>query len=53
MKITYEDAMKNVDPQYQAPKEMMTCNECDLEKTGRCPVAWDPYNTDGDCLLDK
>lgn len=28
-----------------------TCEECPLRRT--CVYAFDPYNTDGDCLLDK
>ena len=29
-------------------KEDLTCNKCDI--VDECPVAWDPYNTNGDCL---
>ena len=28
-----------------------TCDGCDLAK--RCDFAFDPYNTNGDCLLSK
>lgn len=33
------------------PKERFTCNEC--PDKDMCEFAWDLYNTDGDCLLDK
>lgn len=32
-------------------KNRCTCNEC--EDQLRCPVAFDLYNTDGDCLMMK
>lgn len=32
-------------------KEDMTCSKCQLADT--CRYAWDPYNTQGDCLADK
>lgn len=28
-----------------------TCNDCPINDT--CMYAWDSYNEDGDCLLDK
>lgn len=28
-----------------------TCDTCQLAR--RCTLAWDQYNTDGDCLLEK
>ena len=34
--------------QYQVDKEDTTCWNCSENKT--CKVAWDAYNTDGDCL---
>ena len=30
-------------------KEMTTCYNCPENKT--CEYAWDPYNTNGDCLV--
>ena len=32
-------------------KEQMTCNGC--QDASVCEFAWDPYNTDGDCLASK
>lgn len=32
-------------------KESMTCNGCPA--VGICNLAWDLYNTDGDCLVMK
>ena len=32
-------------------KEHMTCYRCPQADT--CELAWDLYNTDGDCLADK
>ena len=32
-------------------KEEMTCTTCPSAKD--CDLAWDLYNTDGDCLMDK
>ena len=37
----------------ECPAIEWTCDNCDLNKRSGCPVAYDPYNTDGDCLLDK
>lgn len=31
--------------------EEFTCDECGAAPT--CPYAFDPYNTDGDCLAEK
>lgn len=31
--------------------DAFTCDECDLAR--RCVFAFDHYNTDGDCLLEK
>lgn len=28
-----------------------TCTDCPIN--GNCMYAWDDYNTDGDCLLEK
>jgi hypothetical protein len=33
------------------PKEDTTCFRC--PDSGTCKYAFDPYNTDGDCLADK
>lgn len=33
------------------PFESLTCHRCDVCLT--CDWAWDPYNTDGDCIADK
>lgn len=33
------------------PKDKMTCNGCAEAET--CDLAWDLYNTDGDCLACK
>ena len=32
-------------------KEVLTCSKCPRVDT--CDLAWDPYNTDGDCLANK
>ena len=32
--------------------EEFTCYDCPAAVVG-CEFAWDPYNTDGDCLADK
>lgn len=32
-------------------KDILTCYGCPA--ADKCPFAWDPYNTDGDCLADK
>jgi len=42
---------EELDAQYDVAKEDTTCWECSENKT--CKYAWDPYNTDGDCLADK
>ncbi|MEQ8822859.1 MAG: hypothetical protein RIC14_00620 [Filomicrobium sp.] len=31
--------------------DTFTCDECDARYT--CPYAFDPYNTNGDCLAEK
>ena len=36
---------------YEVVKEDTTCWRCVDNAT--CKYAWDPYNTDGDCLADK
>lgn len=36
----------------ESPKEI-TCDSCQLEVKLDCPFAYDPYNTDGDCLGEK
>lgn len=36
---------------YAVDKEDTTCFYCPDNAT--CPCAWDIYNTDGDCLMDK
>lgn len=36
---------------YETDCDRYTCNDCPLNK--KCSLAFDPYNTDGDCLLDK
>jgi hypothetical protein len=36
---------------YEVGKQDTTCWNC--SDNGTCPWAWDPYNTDGDCLADK
>ena len=36
---------------YEVAREDTTCWRC--EDKDSCPWAWDPYNTDGDCLADK
>lgn len=33
------------------PKDEMTCNNCD--QVTFCELAWDLYNTQGDCLAMK
>lgn len=36
---------------WDAPPEKYTCDECALAL--RCSLAFDSYNTDGDCLYEK
>lgn len=50
-KFTYEKVMENIPPEHQTAMEAMTCYQCEKEST--CKYAWDPYNTDGDCLMEK
>lgn len=33
--------------------ERCTCNECSNVKDGKCPYAYDIYNIDGDCIVEK
>jgi hypothetical protein len=47
--IRYEDLMKN-DPMFRGKR--CTCLDCDWQ-TNNCQFAFDPYNTDGDCLAIK
>lgn len=35
----------------EGEKEYMTCHRCSEKDV--CEYAWDPYNTDGDCLASK
>ena len=39
------------DEAYMVVKEDTTCFKC--PDNGTCEYAWDPYNTHGDCLMDK
>lgn len=50
-KKRYERVMKKVSPEHQYPMVEMTCYSC--KKEHECEFAWDPYNTDGDCLAEK
>lgn len=50
-KKRYEKVMEKMPPEYQPAMETMTCYDC--EKESECRLAWDPYNTDGDCLAEK
>ena len=36
---------------YEVDKESTTCWTCPDKED--CEFAFDPYNTDGDCLMDK
>lgn len=36
---------------YTQTVDVFTCANCDIVK--QCEFAFDPYNTDGDCLADK
>jgi hypothetical protein len=36
---------------FEVAREDTTCFHCEINKD--CKFAWDPYNTDGDCLADK
>lgn len=33
------------------PRDLFTCSVCNQAET--CDLAWDAYNTDGDCLAEK
>lgn len=50
-KFNYEKVMENIPPEHQTAMEAMTCYKC--EKEPMCKYAWAPYNTDGDCLMEK
>ena len=41
----------NTDNYDNIPDEDYTCFTCPEKET--CPFAFDPYNTDGDCLAEK
>ena len=43
--------MSEEDARYEVDKESTTCWNCAEKDT--CEFAFDPYNTDGDCLMDK
>ncbi|MHA1972832.1 MAG: hypothetical protein ACTSW1_07560 [Candidatus Hodarchaeales archaeon] len=47
----HKKAIEKEDPQYQFAIHLFTCNRCPDEST--CKHAWDPYNLDHDCLMDK
>lgn len=59
--LTQEEARKEADGTRAAlqviwhvdapPDVEVTCESCKLNDS--CWVAFDPYNTDGDCLADK
>ena len=40
-----------LDRQGHAPPESFTCDDCD--DVDLCVLAFDPYNTNGDCLASK
>jgi len=42
---------EKVSPEYIYEPVYYTCYGCKKEKD--CPEAWDPYNIDGDCLMEK
>lgn len=46
--LSKEEREKAEMSQYDVAKEDTTCWNCPENKT--CKVAWDAYNTDGDCL---
>ena len=47
----YDEVMSLVHKDYRYQKKIMTCNKC--EDVNTCKFAWDPYNTNGDCLASK
>lgn len=32
---------------------LFTCDECQFRYTRACTCKYDPYNQDGDCLMEK
>ena len=42
---------EEMEARFGVPKDMTTCYDCPSKET--CRYAWDPYNTDGDCLASK
>ena len=49
--MNMDDEVLSMEECCEVDREALTCNKCpDVEE---CPYAWDPYNTDGDCLADK
>ena len=51
VKALYDREIKTTPPQYQHLQEDYTCNKC--PNVLECIYAFDPYNTGGDCLMDK
>lgn len=50
--LTEEEKEELEDEYYKdINKEMLTCFSC--KYAGTCQYAYDPYNTDGDCLASK
>lgn len=37
--------------EFDAEPERFTCNDCGARRA--CPFVFDPYNIDGDCLMEK
>lgn len=49
--MSEEMSQEELEAAYGVAKEDTTCWGCAIKD--KCQFAFDPYNTDGDCLADK
>lgn len=49
--VTFEEVVAEGSKRKEPAKERYTCNDCPDKET--CEFAYDLYNLDGDCLMDK
>lgn len=45
------ESMFGIMAEFKTPYEYITCDKCVLRL--RCTIAYDTYNTNGNCLLEK
>jgi hypothetical protein len=50
---TIDKKKKMLVEEFEVKLEDTTCFNCKAQKENRCVCQWDPYNTNGDCLLSK